>query len=135
MEGGSIQPMGGHKGYGISMIIDVLTGVLTGGEFLTSIRGLYRSPEESQGVAHLFGALRIESFMPLHEFKQRMDMMISALKECPRAPGVERIYVPGEIEWETETQRLQEGIPVSKALGDELRTIARELEVEIPSSL
>jgi ureidoglycolate dehydrogenase (NAD+) len=132
VEGGSIQPMGGHKGYGLSMVIDVLTGVLTGGEFLTSVRGLYRSPEKSQGVAHLFAALRIESFMRLSEFKQRMDVMISALKQCPRAPGIERIYVPGEIEDETERQRFRDGISISPALAEELKTLAWELKVETP---
>jgi LDH2 family malate/lactate/ureidoglycolate dehydrogenase len=135
VEGGSILPLGGHKGYGLSLIIDVLTGLLTGGEFLTSVRGLYRSPQNSQGVSHLFLALRIESFMPLTEFKQRMDEMISALRECPRAPNVERIYVPGEIEQDTARVRLEKGIPLGSALVDELKSLAHELEVEIPASL
>jgi LDH2 family malate/lactate/ureidoglycolate dehydrogenase len=132
IEGGSIQPLGGYKGYGLSMILDVLTGVLMGSEFATSIRGLYQALDRPQGVSHIFAALRIESFIPLAQFKQRMDRMISLLKATPRAPGYERVYVPGEIEDEIEQQRRRHGIPINDLLKAELKALAEELGVASP---
>jgi LDH2 family malate/lactate/ureidoglycolate dehydrogenase len=132
IEGGAIQPLGGYKGYCLSMILDVLTGVLMGGEFATSIRGLYQSLDETQGVSHIFGALRVESFIPLEEFKQRMDAMIALLRGCARAPGAERVYVPGEIEDEIEIERRRDGIPINATLKAELQALARELGVASP---
>ena len=129
INGGSIQPLGGYKGYGLSMILDVLTGVLMGGHYSTSVHSLHRSLDQPQGVGHIFAALRIESFIPLDEFKQRMDMLISLLKDCPRAPGTERVYVPGEIEAEIERERRQTGIPINAALKAELNELAQELAV------
>jgi len=132
IEGGSIQPLGGYKGYDLSMVLDILTGVLMGGEFSTSIRGLYQSLTEPQGVSHIFAALRVESFIPLDDFKQRMDTMISLIKACPRAPDAERVYVAGEIEDEMEARRRRDGIPVNDVLQAELNTLAQELGVASP---
>ena len=129
INGGSIQPLGAYKGYGLSMILDVLTGVLMGGEFSTSVRSLHRFLDQPQGVGHIFAALRIESFIPLDEFKQRMDMLVSLLKNCPRAPGTERVYVPGEIEDEIEIERRRVGIPIKARLKAELNNLAQELGV------
>ena len=132
INGGSIQPLGGYKGYGLSMIIDVLTGVLMGGEFSTSVRSLHHFLDEPQGVGHIFAALRVESFIPLEQFKQRMDAMISLLINCPRTPGADRVYVPGQIEDEIETERRRVGIPIGAALKAELNALAGELGVASP---
>jgi len=113
IEGGSIQPLGGYKGYGLSMILDLLTGVLTGSAFADSVSGLYGPRAEPQGIGHMFGAIRVESFMPLDEFKSRVDREVSSLKSCPRAPGSERIFVPGEIEDEIEIDRREKGVPIN----------------------
>lgn len=129
IDGGSIQPLGGYKGYGLSMILDVLTGVLMGSNYSTLVHSLHRSLDQPQGIGHIFAALRIESFIPLDEFKHRMDMLISLLKNCPRAPGTERVYVPGEIEAEMEIERRQIGIPINARLEAELNELARELDV------
>jgi LDH2 family malate/lactate/ureidoglycolate dehydrogenase len=95
-----IQPFGGYKGYSLSMLIDILTGVLSGGGFSTHVRTLYQDLETPSQVAHTCAALRIDAFMPLAEFHQRMDQIIGPMCSCPAAPGVERIFVPGEIECE-----------------------------------
>src|SRR5262245_13643976 len=129
---GLIQPFGGYKGYGLSLLIDILTGVLSGGGFSTHVRTLYKQIEAPAQVAHICAALRIEAFMALAEFRQRMDEMIRLMHSCPSAPGVERIFVPGEIEHETEQRRRKEGIPLNAELREELKTLGAELRVKVP---
>jgi LDH2 family malate/lactate/ureidoglycolate dehydrogenase len=131
-DGGLIQPFGGYKGYGISMLIDILTGVLSGGGFSTQVKTLYQQLESPAQVAHLCAALRVEAFMPLAEFRIRMDALIALMRSAPRADGVDRIYVPGEIEYETEQQRSREGIPLYDELVEELRALGKELGIPPP---
>ena len=129
---GLIQPFGGYKGYGLSLLLDILTGVLSGGGFSTQVRTLYQQVETPAEIAHFCAALRIESFMPIADFRQRMDQIIEMMRSCPRAPGVERIFVPGEIEHETERRRAVEGIPLNPQLQQELQTLALQLHLEPP---
>ena len=129
---GLIQPFGGYKGYGLSLLIDILTGVLSGGGFSTRVRTLYKEIESPAQVAHTCAALRIDSFMPLTEFQQRMDEIIRMMRSCPTAPGVERIFVPGEIEFEMERRRSVEGIPLNAELRAELTALGADLGVKLP---
>ena len=102
---GLIQPFGGYKGYGLSLLIDILTGVLSGSGFSTQVKSLYKELGSPAQVGHLCVALRLESFMAVREFEERMEAIIQLMHSCPVAPGVERIFVPGEIEFETEQKR------------------------------
>jgi len=89
-------------------------------------------PEQGSGpnaMAHFFGALRIDGFMPADEFKERMDAMIKAHHELPKAPGVDRIYLAGEVEQEIERQRRQ-GIPLHPSVVTSLQELAKELDIE-----
>src|SRR5215471_12442275 len=92
---GLIQPFGGYKGYGLSLLIDILTGVLSGGGFSTRVKTLYQQIESASQVAHTCAAVRINAFLPLNEFRRRMDEIIRLMHSCPTAPGVKRVFVPG----------------------------------------
>jgi LDH2 family malate/lactate/ureidoglycolate dehydrogenase len=127
---GLIQPFGGYKGYGLSLLLDILTGVLSGGGFSKQVRTLYQQVDTPAEIAHTCGALRISAFMPLAEFQQRMEEIIEQMHSCPTAPGVERIFVPGEIEHETQLHRRAEGIPLNHELEKELDGLATELQVK-----
>jgi len=129
---GLIQPFGGYKGYGLSLLIDILTGVLSGGGFSTHVKTLYKQIETPSQVAHTCAALRIDAFLPLAEFRQRMDGIIQLMQSCPTAPGLNRIFVPGEIEHETEQRRRADGIPLNAELRDELKVLGAELRVKPP---
>jgi len=129
---GLIQPFGGYKGYGLSLLIDILTGVLSGGAFSTHVRTLYKQIETPSRISHTCAALRIDAFIPLANFRRRMDEIIELMHSCPTAPGVERIFVPGEIEHETEQRRAKEGIPLNPELRDELRALGDDLRVKPP---
>lgn len=93
---GLILPMAGHKGYAISFMMDVLSGVLTGSSSATGVVGPY-VPDQRSGCGHLVLAIDIAAIGPRAEFDARMDDLITTIKSCPPAPGQE-ILVPGELE-------------------------------------
>jgi LDH2 family malate/lactate/ureidoglycolate dehydrogenase len=93
---GLILPMAGHKGYAISFMMDVLSGVLTGSSFGSDVVGPY-VPDRRSGCGHLVIAIDIAAVMPLEQFTERMDQLITTLKSSRTAPGQE-ILVPGEVE-------------------------------------
>ena len=89
--------MGGHKGYGISFVMDVLSGVLTGSGYATDVVGPY-VPDQRSRCGHLVLALRIDAVLPDADFAARIDDLIATTKAVPLAAGVEEIFYPGEIE-------------------------------------
>ncbi|QSE84972.1 Ldh family oxidoreductase [Rhodococcus koreensis] len=93
---GLILPMAGHKGYAISFMMDILSGVLTGSSYATDVVGPF-VPDRRSGCGHLVIALAIEAIMPRARFDQRIDDLIDTVKSSEAAPGAE-ILVPGEME-------------------------------------
>jgi LDH2 family malate/lactate/ureidoglycolate dehydrogenase len=67
-------------------------------------------------MAQFFMTIDIQRFMPLDQFKARMDELIDQIHECPKAPGVERIYVAGEIEYDLQSRRLADGVPIEDSV-------------------
>lgn len=106
---GIILPMAQHKGYGITVMMDVLSGVLTGSGFLTGVHGPYQF-EKRSSCGHLAMAMHIEAFQPLAEFHARMDAYIAQLKATPLAPGFGEIFYPGEIESRNAGRARREGV-------------------------
>ena len=105
---GNLLPMGGYKGYGFALIVDVLSGILAGAAFGSHVSNL-RKLDAPQNVGHFFAALDIGAFADPAEFQGEMEQLVREIKNSPRAPGSERIYLPGEIEWEFEERRCREG--------------------------
>lgn len=132
IDGGLIQPLGGYKGYGLSLVIDILTGVMSGSGFSVHVGKMYQNIAEPTHTAHTCMAIRIDSFMDPGEFRERVDEIIELMRACPPAPGADRVFVPGEIEDEVERQRREAGIPINAALREELRALAAELQIEPP---
>lgn len=118
---GLILPMAGHKGYAISFMMDVLSGVLTGSSSATDVVGPY-VPDRRSGCGHLVIAINIDAIMPLAEFEVRMDDLIAAVKDCPAAPG-QQIVVPGELENSAVT-RAQGTLSLPAATVAEINTLA-----------
>jgi LDH2 family malate/lactate/ureidoglycolate dehydrogenase len=119
---GNLLPMGGYKGYGFALMVDVLSGILAGAAFGSHISDL-RKLDAPQNVGHFFAALDIAAFADPAEFQVEMEQLVREIREAPRAPGSERIYLPGEIEWEFEDRRRREGIPVPPEVLDELHQV------------
>ncbi|OUM95766.1 MAG: malate dehydrogenase [Thermobacillus sp. ZCTH02-B1] len=123
---GAVLPVGGAKGYGISLMIDILCGVLTGAGFGRYVNNMYENWEEPQNVGHVFIAVDISRFMPLERFEARMEQYIREIKQEPKAPGVEEILIPGEIEHRRTLELMKHGIELPEKLAEELDAIGRE---------
>ncbi|MDA8126504.1 MAG: Ldh family oxidoreductase [Deltaproteobacteria bacterium] len=122
---GIILPMGEHKGYSISVALDVLSGVLTGSGFGTGVHGPYQT-EHRSGCGHLMIALNIEAFLPLAEFNARMEKLIAELKSVPLAKGFKEVFYPGEIEARNEERCLREGLRLPEQTLTDLAQLAKE---------
>jgi LDH2 family malate/lactate/ureidoglycolate dehydrogenase len=128
--GGALAPVGGHKGYGLVLVHEMLTSVLTGGKWTRNIKSLYEEDRSGiQGTCHTFLALDPDCFIGKDEFKKNMDAYIQKHKESPKAPGVDEILVPGEPESRTEARLLKEGIPLPPNTVKELTTLGESLGV------
>ncbi len=127
---GALLPVGGPKGSGLALVIEMLCGLLAGGAVLDEIGELYNNPHSLQGACHLFGALDIAAFEEVDRFLDRMDKLIRDVRALPRMPGVDRIYLPGEPEWIAKEQRTGTGIPLPPALFEELMGLAKEYQVD-----
>lgn len=101
---GNTLEQGGHKGYGLAVMVDILAGVLSGGGFGAQLAG-------GENMAWTM-AIDIASFRPVEEFKAMMDAMIQELHATPPEPGVERVLVAGDPEFDTEIERRARGIPL-----------------------
>lgn len=126
---GILLPMGGHKGYAISVMLDVLSGVLTGSAFGAGVHGPYQT-EHRGGCGHLMVALNIEAFLPPAEFNARMERLIADLKAVPLAKGFDEVFYPGEIEARNEARFLKEGLHLPEQTLADLAKLARETDRE-----
>lgn len=128
---GTILPMAGHKGYGISTIMDMLSGVLTGSHFGNSVVGPY-VPNGVSGVGHFVLAININACRPQSEFELDMERLIDQLKATKRQPNVAQIYYPGELEALSDVKLRRDGIDLPRDTADELRSKAKELGIFAP---
>jgi LDH2 family malate/lactate/ureidoglycolate dehydrogenase len=120
---GFIQFIGGHKGYGLSLAIDILSGVLSGGRFLDDVGDMW-AEKEPQGVSHFFIALNPSTIMARDEFDARMQSFAEKIKStAPFKEGGE-VLLPGEIEYRTMERRRLDGIPLTQDLLATVRRLA-----------
>lgn len=128
--GGEGELLGGHKGYGLSLLVDILCGVLPGAAYAnrTYPKDEEGNPLPSQ-IGHFFGALQVASFRPLDEFVSSMDDLQARLKGSTKAEGQDRIYIHGEKEFEQMESNSQAGVPLNPKVVQDLRDIAGELGV------
>ena len=125
-QGGALLPVGGnqgHKGYCLAMAVEIFSGILTGLGFGVSPTGIH-----NDGCFML--ALNVEAFRPLEEFKREMTDFAMNLKETPPAPGFDRVYYPGEVEYVATQHRLREGVYVEDATWEQLQALVREYGLE-----
>jgi LDH2 family malate/lactate/ureidoglycolate dehydrogenase len=131
---GSVLPFGGPKGSAISLIIDVLSGVLTGSAFALHLNTL-ENLEAEQNLGHIFMAMCTDLFMSNDEFGSRMDEIVRMLKSSPPAPDTERVLVPGEIERQNEAKNRVHGVPLAPSVIDQLAALGAEVNVSFPNTM
>ncbi len=128
--GGAGEELSGYKGYGMGLMVEILSAVLPGAAFLTAVY-----PKNAAGkplpanLGHFFGAWRLDAFRPAAGFKADMDRFIRELKNGNLADGATRIYVHGEKEFEEAERRANQGIPLGAKVEASLRQVAEELGV------
>src|SRR6516162_11245109 len=106
---GVILPMAQHKGYAIAVMMDMLSGVLSGSAFGAAVHGPYQT-EHRSGAGQFALALNIAAFQPLDEFGARMEALIAQIKAVPLAQGYLEVFYPGEIEAGNDSKNRREGL-------------------------
>ena len=127
--GGAGELFGGHKGYGLAVMVDILCAVLCGAPFGTDI---YDTDVSSGRVSHFFGAIKVASFRDPAAFRKDMDVMLERLRTCEPAEGQERVYFAGQKEVEHTEETMRNGVPVLAKTYDSLCSISAELGVPVP---
>jgi LDH2 family malate/lactate/ureidoglycolate dehydrogenase len=127
---GFLLPVGGYKGYGITLMVDLLTGVLANSSYGPRVQGL-DIVEAIGGVGHTFMAVDVAAFDDVSAFKTRMDAYIDEIKGSKKGVGVDTIYLPGELEFLKERERRQKGIPLHVNIVNDLRKIAVDTGVPL----
>lgn len=125
---GSLFPTGGPKGFGLALMTEVLTGVLSGGEFSKQIASMY-SMEKRQSISHFMLALDISKFMDITEFKERIAILSALIKGSKRAEGVDELFLPGEIEQNKASANSGKELPMAQAIYNDLQALADTLDL------
>ena len=126
---GFLLPLGGHKGFGLSLVVDLLCGVVSGGAFQHHIRSMYTQPDEPSRTGHMMIALNPGIFLDEGAYLDRMDQFYCTINSSPMSDPAARMYLPGEIEHETLKRRRSEGIPLPGTLLEKINEVAEELNV------
>ncbi len=141
-KGGALLPLGGdrdhgsHKGFGLSAIVDILSGVLSGANYGPWVPPFvaYLQPvadQPGQGIGHFVGAMRVDGFRPVDEFKANLDQWITRFKAAKRIDERQSVIIPGEPEYEATLARREHGIPLVDSVRKDLDALASKLGVEL----
>jgi L-2-hydroxycarboxylate dehydrogenase (NAD+) len=122
--GGPGETNGGHKGYGLGLLVDLLCGPLSGASWGRHVYG-----PAGAGIGHVFMAVDVGRFRPIEEFRDESSRLLAEVRASRRLPGGERILVPGEREAEESARRAREGIPLGERVWADLAAIAAETGV------
>lgn len=127
--GGALTPFGGHKGYGLSIMVECLAGLLSGASMLGDIHAWNHDPAHSGNVGHLFVALDPKVLNPTVDMAGRVEEMIETLASARHAPGVSRILYPGQLEHEREEAARKEGVMLPLATVQALKKVAERVSI------
>ena len=111
LDGGVMQPIGGPKGSGLSMMMDVLCGVFSGAACAGEVGNQFKDYDRPQDVGHFVMAMKPDLFVSKDEYLRRMDMLAQRVHGCRRAEGFDEILMPGERERRLEAEYRRRGVP------------------------
>ncbi|MBY0159204.1 ureidoglycolate dehydrogenase [Cytobacillus oceanisediminis] len=112
----SLSPFGGPKGYGLSMIVDIFSGLLAGAAFGPHVAKMYGDLDKKRKLGHYFCAINPAFFTDAEAFLENMDQMMEEIRQAPPAPGFKSVLVPGEIEQMNEERNLEKGITIASTV-------------------
>ena len=128
-EKGSQLPMAGHKGYGLAVLVEILTATLSGAAMMSGVQSWVADTDAPSNQGHAFLALDVGAMMPPEEFHARMGAMAREIKSASMAEG-ETIFLPGEIEWNKRETALAEGIVMPEDVLISLRGLAEDSQID-----
>lgn len=126
---GALVPIAGHKGYGLALLVEVLAGTLSGAGMAWGVGHRVRNPSQPPNVGHAIIAISVDAAMDPGEFQRRITALRKEIREAPKMEGVDRIYVPGEIEAENEARVRAQGLIVDQIHWEALLTLAKRMEL------
>ncbi len=129
-EGGLLMPLGGYKGYGLAMLVEILCAVISGGAMSTEVGGI-RTPGAAR-TGQMFLAVEAGRFLPVGEFQARLRQLVERTKSAAPAAGYDEVLVAGDPEWRSEERRRTEGIPVPAGIWGGLAAEGARLNVQVP---
>ena len=129
----SVVPLGGYKGYGLVLMVEILSGVLAGSGVTHGVGRMYDEWDRPQDVGHFFCVLDPERMVGLARFTEMLDGLLAELRGVPPAPGFDDVLVAGDPEERTQRERERDGIPLGPALWESLETLSSEMKVEVPT--
>lgn len=140
-DGGVLLPLGsgptkaGHKGFGLSAVVDIFSAVLSGANYGPWVPPFvsFLDPVKDQpgkGIGHFVGAMRIDAFRPAQEFKDHLDNWIGRFKEAQRIDEDVPVIIPGEPEFAMTIERERDGIPLNEKVVEDLKALADKLKIE-----
>ena len=124
---GGTPELGIYKGFGLNIMVDILSSILAASVCLPEIRS---QPTRKSECTHFFCAINISGFQPPEEFKKGMDQMVRVYHNLPKAEGVSNITIPGELEWALEQERRKNGIPLDEEVIQSLKDLSKEFKVD-----
>jgi LDH2 family malate/lactate/ureidoglycolate dehydrogenase len=127
---GFLLPIGDYKGYGLSLIVGLLAGVLNAAAFGREVVDFVKEPGKATNTGHAMVALSVEALAPPGQFKRQVDIAVRAMRGAERLPAVERIWLPGEQSHIKQLDRTKNGVPMPKPLREALDAVARDLGIE-----
>lgn len=139
--GGSLLPLGSdrdhgsHKGFGLSATVDILSAVLSGanyGPWVPPFVAFLDPPNDpvGAGIGHFLGAMRVDGFRPVNEFKDHLDNWIKRFKSSATVDPSQKVIIPGEPELEAEADRMANGIPLVDAVVEDLNKLAERFGID-----
>ena len=128
---GFVQPVGGPKGYALTLVIGLLSTMLSDAFFGSEVTHMYDDLERPQNIGHLFAAIPIALFEDIDRYKSRMDKAIAEIRGVKRAAGVDRVFLPGERELISFRACRRAGVPIAGAIFDELVELGRAYGVTL----
>ena len=129
-EEGFLLPIGGYKGYGLSLIVGILAGTLNGAAMGSQVIDFNKDFSTTTNTGQAIAIMDPSAFGDITEFKQNIDTLVRELRSSERMPGVERIWLPGEQSHEKRLSNEAQGMVLAPSLIKQLNDLAAQLNIQ-----
>jgi len=129
---GVLLPFGGAKGFCLGLVIEILSGVVTGAAISHEIASLHNDFSKNSSIGHLFIAIDVAKLMPIENYFARMDLLVSFIKGAKKQKGVDEILLPGETRWRNYSRQLKYGIDLELRAVQSLTDMAKNFALSTP---